>query len=53
MFTLYPESIQMSPVLKTMAFVIKRSVFQPCLELIYPIGTAKWNLLMAENEQKK
>ncbi len=33
---------QLSPVLKEL-FVIKRSVFQPCLEL-YPI--AEWNVLM-------
>ncbi len=33
---------QMSPVLKD-GFVLKRSVFQPCLEL-YPM--AEWNILM-------
>ncbi len=39
---------QMAPVLKE-GFVIKRSVFQPCLEL-YPM--AEWNLLMQKMNKK-
>jgi len=39
---------QMAPVLKE-GFVIKRSVFQPCLEL-YPM--AEWNLLMEKMNKK-
>ena len=39
---------QMAPVLKD-GFVIKRSVFQPCLEL-YPI--AEWNILMEKLNKK-
>ena len=38
----------MAPVLKE-GFVIKRSVFQPCLEL-YPM--AEWNLLMQKMNKK-
>ncbi len=38
----------MAPVLGD-GFVIKRSVFQPCLEL-YPMG--EWNLLMQEMNKK-
>jgi len=39
---------QMSPVIND-GFVIKRSVFQPCLEL-YPM--AEWNLLMQKMNKK-
>lgn len=39
---------QMSPMLNE-GFVIKRSVFQPCLEL-YPM--AEWNLLMEKMNKK-
>tara|TARA_B100001750_G_scaffold214976_1_gene198565 strand:- start:73516 stop:73986 length:471 start_codon:yes stop_codon:yes gene_type:complete len=39
---------QMSPILNK-GFVIKRSVFQPCLEL-YPMD--EWNLLMAKVNKK-
>ena len=39
---------QMAPVLKD-GFVIKRSVFQPCLEL-YPM--AEWNILMEKMNKK-
>jgi MraZ protein len=39
---------QMSPILND-GFVIKRSVFQPCLEL-YPM--AEWNQLMAKMKKK-
>jgi MraZ protein len=39
---------QMAPILKD-GFVIKRSVFQPCLEL-YPM--AEWNLLMQKMNKK-
>ncbi|NNG11551.1 MAG: division/cell wall cluster transcriptional repressor MraZ [Arenibacter sp.] len=39
---------QMSPVINE-GFVIKRSVFQPCLEL-YPM--AEWNLLMQKMNKK-
>lgn len=39
---------QMAPVLNK-GFVIKRSVFQPCLEL-YPMD--EWNLLMAKVNKK-
>ncbi|MCP4975459.1 MAG: division/cell wall cluster transcriptional repressor MraZ [Maribacter sp.] len=39
---------QMSPMLNN-GFVLKRSVFQPCLEL-YPM--AEWNLLMAKMNKK-
>jgi len=39
---------QMSPILNN-GFVIKRSVFQPCLEL-YPM--AEWNLLMQKMNKK-
>jgi len=39
---------QMSPMLSN-GFVIKRSVFQPCLEL-YPM--AEWNLLMEKMNKK-
>ena len=39
---------QMSPILNQ-GFVLKRSVFQPCLEL-YPMG--EWNLLMEKMNKK-
>ena len=39
---------QMSPVIND-GFVVKRSVFQPCLEL-YPM--AEWNLLMEKMNKK-
>jgi|TARA_R110000796_G_scaffold63207_3_gene145843 MraZ protein len=39
---------QMSPVIND-GFVVKRSVFQPCLEL-YPM--AEWNLLMQKMNKK-
>ena len=39
---------QMSPILND-GFVVKRSVFQPCLEL-YPM--AEWNLLMQKMNKK-
>jgi len=39
---------QMSPILNN-GFVLKRSVFQPCLEL-YPM--AEWNLLMEKMNKK-